>query len=66
MGIRYLAHELYRATRRVEELECSLAALGEDVSLAERSRLETELYQAKKELEHYWSVLEAKKERPRI
>ncbi len=66
MAIRYLAHELYRATRRVEELEQAVSSLHQDAPLAERHRLEVELHQARQELEHYRSVLEAKKARPRI
>jgi hypothetical protein len=65
MSIRYLAEELYRLTRQVEELEKTLAAIGVD-DLKRRSRLEMELLKAKQELAHMRAVLEAKKEPPRI
>jgi uncharacterized membrane protein YccC len=63
MAIRYLAQELYRWSRRVEELEKALAVV-EPGDLQERSRLATELLQARKELEHYRAMLAAKKEKP--
>jgi len=66
MTLRYLAEELYRWTRKVEDLEKALADLEAGGSLAERTRLEMELLQARKELAHYRSVLESKKERPKI
>lgn len=66
MAIRYLALELYRATRRVEELERVVAALPAEAPVAERQRLEASLHQARQELEHYRAVLEAKKEKPRL
>ncbi len=66
MTLRFLAQELYRLTRKVEDLEKSLAALGEDASLAERTRLEAELLQARKEVEHYRQVIDSKKEKPLI
>jgi hypothetical protein len=47
--IRFLAQELYRLTRKVEELEKTLPT----ASLAERARLET-----------YRHLLAAKKEKP--
>ncbi|MGA9755580.1 MAG: hypothetical protein WBV23_10610 [Desulfobaccales bacterium] len=65
MTIRYLAEELYRWTRKVEELEKALAAL-EAEALPERNRLAMELLQAKQEVAHFRAVLEAKKEHPRI
>jgi hypothetical protein len=58
--IRFLAQELYRLTRKVEELEKTLPT----ASLAERARLETELRQARQEQEHYRHLLAAKKEKP--
>ena len=64
MAVRYLAQELYRLTRRVEELEAALAAMEEGTPLAARTRLETELLQARKERDHFRAVLEAKKEKP--
>ncbi|MBM4294009.1 MAG: hypothetical protein FJ126_03785 [Deltaproteobacteria bacterium] len=66
MTIRYLAQELYRLTKQVEELEKSLAALDLVTSVAVRARLEGELVQVRKELERVREVLEAKKEKPLI
>lgn len=67
MSVRYLAQELYRYTRQVEDLERTLATLGPDATLSkERTRLKTELLQAKHELAHLRAVLEAKKEPPMI
>lgn len=63
MSVRYLAQELYRVERKVEALEKALAALGMEPS-PERVRLEAELFQARKEREHYKALLEAKKEPP--
>ena len=64
MTIRFLAEELYRWTRKVEELEKALAALEADAS--GRDRLAMELLQAKQEAARFRAVLEAKKEQPRI
>lgn len=58
--IRFLAQELYRLTRKVEDLERALR----DASPGERSRLEAELFQARRDQEHYRHLLEAKKEKP--
>jgi hypothetical protein len=66
MSIRYVAEELYRKTRQVEDLEKVLAGLEIEAPLEERTRLERELLHARHELEHLKSVLEAKKERPII
>jgi hypothetical protein len=63
--IRYLAQELYRLTKKVEELEGRLAALGAGLS-PERGPLEIELFQAKKERDHLRQVLESKKEKPLV
>jgi hypothetical protein len=63
MSIRYLAVELYRCERQVQELEKQLAQLGQQAS-PERMRLEAELFQAKKERDHYKALLDAKKEPP--
>jgi hypothetical protein len=63
MSIRMLARELYRLERRVEELAKGLAALGKQPS-PDRSRLEAELFQAKKDRDHLRAVLSAKKETP--
>ncbi len=57
--IRFLAQELYRLTRQVEELEKALKEAAAD----DRSRLEAELSQARRDQEHYRSLLAAKKER---
>jgi hypothetical protein len=63
MSIRYLAVELYRCEQLVQELEKKLDRLGQQSS-PERVRLEAELFQAKKERDHYKAVLDAKKEPP--
>jgi septal ring factor EnvC (AmiA/AmiB activator) len=65
MTIRYLAQELYRLSKRVEELERLLAAWGAG-RLEERTRLETELLQTRKERERLRAVLESKKEKPLV
>jgi hypothetical protein len=63
MSVRFLAQELYRLTRQVEDLERALAAFGPEAALKkERARLQMELLQAKQELAHVRAVLEAKKE----
>ena len=66
MAIRYLAEELYRWTREVEDLEKTLAALEPMGALEERNRLEAALRQAKHQQAHFRAVLESKKERIRI
>ena len=66
MTIRYLAEELYRWTREVEDLEKTLAALELTGTLEERNRLEAALRQAKQQQAHFRAVLESKKERTRI
>ena len=63
MSIRMLAQELYRLERRVSDLEMTLAAQGTKMS-PERSRLELELLQAKRDRDHLRAVLKAKKEPP--
>ncbi|MEJ2671884.1 MAG: hypothetical protein P8168_06725 [Deltaproteobacteria bacterium] len=63
MSVRYLAEELYRWTRKVEDLE---KALGTEASMPDRVRLETELRQARQELARVRSVLDSKKETPKI
>ena len=65
MPIRYLAQELYRLTRQVEELEKQLAALGTGPS-PERGRLEVEIIKARKDRDHLRQVLESKKEKPLV
>ena len=59
--IRFLDQELYRLTRQVEELEKALRGAASE---NDRSRLEAELFQARRDQEHYRSLLAAKKERP--
>jgi hypothetical protein len=66
MTVRYLAEELYRWTRQVEDLEKTLAALDEGGALEERDRLEAALSQAKQQQAHYRAVLTSKKERTRV
>jgi hypothetical protein len=66
MTIRYLAEELYRWTRKVEDLEKTLAALEVGYALEERHRLEEELRQAKQQRGHFRAVLASKKDRPMI
>jgi hypothetical protein len=63
MTIRYLAEELYRWTREVENLEKTLAALEPATTLEERNRLDTALRLAKHQQAHFRAVLESKKER---
>ncbi len=65
MTIRYLAQELYRLTKKVEEVEWRLAALGTGPS-PERGPLESELFKTKKERDHLREVLESKKEKPLV
>jgi hypothetical protein len=66
MTIRYLAEELYRWTRQVEDLEKALAALSETGDFKERERLKAALTQAKNQQAHFRAVLTAKKEPTRI
>jgi hypothetical protein len=66
MSVRYLAEELYRWTREVEDLEKTLGALEGGSSLEERERLETALRGAKHQQAHYRAVLESKKARTMI
>jgi hypothetical protein len=63
MTVRYLAEELYRWTRQVEDLEKTLSALEVGFPLEERDRLETELRQAKQQQAHFRAVLTSKKDR---
>jgi hypothetical protein len=62
MSIRYLAQEVYRLTRRVEELELALKRLSEAGAVTERTRLEADLLQTRHDLEKTRATLEAKKE----
>jgi hypothetical protein len=66
MTIRYLAEELYRWTREVEELEKALAALAPMGTMEERNRLTEALRQAKQQQAHFRAVLTSKKERTTI
>ena len=66
MTVRYLAEELYRWTREVEDLEKTLAALEPIGALEERNRLEAALRQAKQQQAHFRAVLTSKKDRTRI
>jgi hypothetical protein len=67
MSVRYLAQELYRLTRKVEDLERALATFGPEAVLKkERMQLQTELLQVKHELAHVRALLEAKKEPSKI
>jgi hypothetical protein len=66
MTVRYLAEEVYRWTRKVEDLEKALAAMEAGAAFPERTRLETELLQARQELARFRAILESKKEPPRI
>jgi stress-induced morphogen len=65
MTIRYLAEELYRWTREVEDLEKALAALTPASTLEERNRLDAALRQAKHQQAHFRAVLTSKKEQNR-
>jgi len=66
MSVRHLALELYRWLKRLEELEQARARLGPEAPLAERNRLETEIFQARKSVEHYRALLEGQKEEVKI
>ena len=66
MTVRYLAEELYRWTREVEDLQKTLAALEPIGALEERNRLEAALRQAKQQQAHFRAVLTSKKDRTRI
>jgi hypothetical protein len=65
MTIRYLAEELYRWTREVEELEKARATLAPTDALEEWTRLEAALRQAKQQQAHFRAVLESKKDTTR-
>ena len=62
MAIRYLAEELYRLTKKVEDLERQLAALGTGPA-PDRARLEVEIIKTRKDRDHIRDVLESKKEK---
>ncbi len=63
MPLRYLARELYRLTRKVEDLERQMTALGNGPA-PERGPLEAELFRARKDRDHLREVLESKKDQP--
>ncbi len=62
MTVRHLALELYHWMKRLEELEKARAELATE-ALEERLRLEAELLEARKSVEHYHKLLEAQKEK---
>jgi len=66
MTVRHLALELYRWLKRLEELEQARARLGPEAPLAERHRLEAEIFQARQSVEHYRVLLKAQKEEVKI
>jgi len=63
--VRHLALELYHWMKRLEELEKEKAGLAPE-ALEERLRLETELIEARKSVEHYHKLLKAQKEQPKV
>jgi hypothetical protein len=66
MSVRYLAEELYRWTREVEDLEKTLAALEAGSPLEEWERLGSALRHAKQQQAHFRAVLESKKATTKI
>jgi hypothetical protein len=66
MTVRHLALELYRWLKRLEELEQARARLGPEAPLAERHRLESEIFQARKSVEHYRGLIKGQKEEVKI
>lgn len=65
MTVRHLALELYHWMKRLEELEKAMAELPPE-ALEERLGLETELMEARRQVEHYHKLLEAQKEKVEI
>ena len=65
MAIRYLAEELYRLTKKVEDLERQLAALGTGPA-PDRARREVEIIKTRQDRDHLRDVLESKKEKTRV
>jgi hypothetical protein len=65
MTIRYLAEELYRWTREVEDLEKTLAALDATDTLEEWNRVHEALRQARHQQAHFRAVLTSKKDQTR-
>jgi hypothetical protein len=66
MTVRHLALELYRWLKRLEELEQARTRLGPEAPPAERHRLEAEIFQARKSVEHYRALLKGQKEEVKI
>ena len=69
MTVHHLALQLYHWMQRLEELEkehAALVALGPDAPLDEHNRLDTELLEARKAVEHYRKLLEAQKEKVKV
>lgn len=66
MTVRHLALELYHWMKRLEELEQARAKLEPSAPLAEHTRLENELVQARRQVEHFHKLLEAQKEKVEI
>ncbi len=66
MTVHHLAVELYRWMKRLEELEKERAGLAPDAPLAEHTRLDAALSEARKAVEHYRQLLEAQKEKVEI
>jgi len=64
--VRHLALELYHWMKRLEELEQAKAKLPAEAPLAEHTRLENELIQARQQVEHFHKLLEAQKEKVEI
>ena len=65
MTVRNLALQLYHWMKRLEELEQAMAETAPE-ALKERLRLEAELLEARKSVEHYRKLLEAQKEEVEI
>jgi len=61
MTVRHLALELYHWMQRLQELEKVRAGLAPE-NLEERLRLETEISEARRQVEHYQKLLKGQKE----
>ncbi len=66
MTVRHLALQLYHWMKRLEELERAKANLPPSAPLAEHTRLENELTEARQQVEHFHKLLEAQKEKVEI
>jgi uncharacterized damage-inducible protein DinB len=64
--VRHLALQLYHWMKRLEELEQARAKLTPETPLAEHTRLEGELTEARRQVEHFHKLLEAQKEKVEI